>query len=142
MTDKSDIMKAAEEAADKLELLNSWRKLSVEEGSPLNQQQHHEINMALRWLDMNKEKTASALIAAAELLKQVEVLPAGSEPEVGDFVMYSNLEALPISIQTDEYGNHYYAGRHYLGDKYDHQVQNLQIIQRNGKPVIFEKEGV
>lgn len=66
-----------------------------------------------------------ALIAAAELLKQVEVVEAGEMPRVGDIVNdseYAKEEGVTMSC--------------FSWDKFYRFEEGMEIIQRAGKPVI------
>ena len=107
---KSDIMKAAELAK---RTTSSYK---------------NDEDFARTW------EAEIALIAAAELLKQVEVVEAGSEPQIGDVVFCDFMQK---SYAVSNASIH------------SHQITQtvasdnlMRIIQRNGKPVIFEKEGV
>lgn len=72
--------------------------------------------------EMVFDRFIPALCAAAELLKQVEVLPEGSEPMVGDVVFCS--VAQMAYIVTNE------------GLTKIAEDNLMQIITRSGKPVI------
>lgn len=97
---KSDIIKAAEEAA--------------------------ECNFTSSELKPSYARACAALIAAAEFLKQVEALPEGSEPMVGDLVSYKAHDSrIYYAVIFDE-----------SDLAYKKAMQPIVIIQRAGKPVI------
>lgn len=69
-----------------------------------------------------------ALIAAAELLKQVEVVEAGSEPMVGDLISIDDGKSASIATHVEFLEQLKVMERHFAAP--------LKIIQRAGKPVI------
>lgn len=151
---KSDIMKAAELVQETI----GWAIIRATQGDlePL-----YELAVQVKWGENGKPYFP---IAAAELLKQVEVLPEGSEPVVGDVVLadewhwerqrnneswckepsYRAMEVYSVG-ENDKYICIGIRGISYDQWKKDGGKRSFpikQIILRSGKPVIIDKEGV
>ena len=123
---RSDIMKAAELAKDFHENIINYRN-------------GQSVELRADFM----RKYLQALIAAAELLKQVEVVEAGEKAQEGDVI---DLGEFGFAIVTAVSGNNIDCAMLRDGQLtsgyFFRNFGKYQIIQRAGKPVIVEKEGV
>lgn len=92
--------------------------------------------------NMESDIYLEALCAAARLLEKVEVLPEGELPQENDLVISKTNTHFSTPFWVDSISESGYVKSYMGAICFNASASEFQIIQRAGKPVIIEKEGV